>query len=312
MKTFRKIFIGALVMLFGSWVNMQAQDVSADANTIVKTVKHASSKSAKEKRAKGYLATHPGVVEFISGISAKFDLDFDCSFKGVTAKASNIMVTGNGEVKIIDYDAAKIYKPDSSGDTTHLGTDGVAAPEQYGFMQSDTRSDVYAVGKMLANAFPDNKRIQTIAAKASSFDPRDRYANAGELSDVLSGKVCLKSKLKNPFPPPGYRTRKLWKMIVASLGYPFLVVWTVTFDGRKDPLVNFGLKLFWAVFILVAIDICCSWTGIFDLLPFITHKNPFLRGLFKALFVTASAIVIMLLIVILLTIIALATDAYAV
>lgn len=227
-------------------------------------------------------------------------------------KASNIMVTGNGEVKIIDYDAAKIYKPDSSGDTTHLGTDGVAAPEQYGFMQSDTRSDVYAVGKMLANAFPDNKRIQTVAAKASSFDPRDRYANAGELSDVLAGKVCLKSKLKNPFPPPGYRTRKLWKMIVASLGYPFLVVWTVTFDGRKDPLVNFGLKLFWAVFILVAIDICCSWTGIFDHLPFITHKNPFLRGLFKALFVTASAIVIMLLIVILLTIIALATDAYAV
>ncbi len=93
MKTFRKIFIGALVMLFGSWANMQAQDVSADANTIVKTVKHASSKSAKEKRAKGYLATHPGVVEFISGISAKFDLDFDCSFKGVTAKASNIMVS---------------------------------------------------------------------------------------------------------------------------------------------------------------------------------------------------------------------------
>ena len=93
MKTFRKIFIGALVVLFGSWVNMQAQDVSADANTIVKTVKHASSKSAKEKRAKGYLATHPGVVEFISGISAKFDLDFDCSFKGVTAKASNIMVS---------------------------------------------------------------------------------------------------------------------------------------------------------------------------------------------------------------------------
>lgn len=227
-------------------------------------------------------------------------------------KPSNIMITGNGEVKIIDYDAAKIYKPENDGDTTHLGTDGVAAPEQYGFMQSDTRSDVYAVGKMLANAFPNNKRIQAIAAKASSFDPENRYANAKELSDVLAGKVCLKSRLKNPFPPPGYRTRKLWKMIVASLGYPFLVIWTVTFDGGREPLVNFGLKLFWAIFNIVAIDICCSWTGIFDNLPFIKHENTFLRGLFKALFVMAAAIVIMILVIILLTIISLAVGAFAV
>lgn len=92
MKTFRKIFIGALVVLFGSWANMQAQD-AADANTIIKTVKHGSSKSAKQTRAKGYLATHPGVIEFSSGVKVTFDLSFDCSFKGVTAKASQIMIT---------------------------------------------------------------------------------------------------------------------------------------------------------------------------------------------------------------------------
>ena len=66
-------------------------------------------------------------------------------------KPSNIMITKKGELKILDYDAAKIYKPDSSGDTTKLGTEGVTAPEQYGFMQSDPRSDIYAVGKMLEN-----------------------------------------------------------------------------------------------------------------------------------------------------------------
>ena len=93
MKTFRKIFIGALVVLFGSWVNMQAQDVAADANTIVKTVKHSSSKSAKQKRAKGYLATHQGIIEFSSGIKVNFKLDFDCNFKGVKAIASDIVVS---------------------------------------------------------------------------------------------------------------------------------------------------------------------------------------------------------------------------
>ncbi len=104
-------------------------------------------------------------------------------------KPSNIMVTTEGKVKILDYDAAKIYKPDSNGDTTFIGTVGVAAPEQYGFMQSDPRSDVYAVGKMLAVAFPNDSRIQKIAARASSFDPKDRYTNAQELSDVLSKKL---------------------------------------------------------------------------------------------------------------------------
>ena len=51
MKSFRKIFIAALAVLFGSWVNMQAQDaLSMEGNTISKTVRHKSSKSLKQKR----------------------------------------------------------------------------------------------------------------------------------------------------------------------------------------------------------------------------------------------------------------------
>ena len=48
-------------------------------------------------------------------------------------KASNIMVTGEGGVKIIDYNAAKFYEPGETKDTVLIGTYGSAAPEQFGF-----------------------------------------------------------------------------------------------------------------------------------------------------------------------------------
>ena len=57
-------------------------------------------------------------------------------------KASNIMLTEDGNVKIIDYDAAKIYVKNEKSDTVLIGTHGIAAPEQYGFAQSDARTDI--------------------------------------------------------------------------------------------------------------------------------------------------------------------------
>lgn len=209
-------------------------------------------------------------------------------------KPSNIMLTEKGEVKILDYDAAKIYKPDSSGDTTYLGTDGIAAPEQYGFMQSDPRSDVYAVGKMLLSAFPNNSKIQKIAAKASSFDPVNRYANAKELADVLAGRLSPNLKLKPLFPPPGFRTRKWWKMVLAIL-FDLYMLWTfIDYHASDDPLMNTASLIFLIVMTFISVDICTSWTGIFDMLPFITHKNFFLRSLFKIIFILVSAFVLVL------------------
>ena len=220
-------------------------------------------------------------------------------------KPQNIMITEKGEVKILDYDAAKIYKPGNTGDTTYLGTDGIAAPEQYGFMQSDPRSDVFAVGKMLAAAFPNNSRIQQIAAKASSFDPDNRYLNARELSDVLAKRLSPRFRLKPPFPPPGFRTRKWWKILLAVIGYPFFIITVINLGSDKNTaLENLALKLFLGFFILIALDICNSWTGLFDFLPFVTHKNRFLRYLFKFLFVITALLVLLFVETCILTVVA--------
>ena len=209
-------------------------------------------------------------------------------------KPSNLMVTEKGEVKILDYDAAKVYKPNRTGDTTFLGTDGVAAPEQYGFMQSDPRSDVYAVGKMLTAAFPNDSRILKIAEKASSFDPANRYSNARELSDALARRIHPTTKLKNPFPPPGFRTRKWWKMVLASVFYLWMILHLIDFHGNDDPVYNFASFIYVIVFTLFGLDICNSWTGLYDSLPFITHKNFFIRSLFKILYMCAAAGIMLL------------------
>lgn len=222
-------------------------------------------------------------VELLEGLKFLHSADKPIIHRDL--KPSNIMVTEKGEVKILDYDAAKIYKADSTGDTTNLGTAGMAAPEQYGFMQSDPRSDVYAVGKMLADAFPGNKNIQKIAAKASSFDPADRYTNAGEFSDVLTGRISPELKLKPLFPPPGFRTRKWWKIIIAMFSYPFMmfVILAVT-TNDPAPVELIETKIFFALMIFGVLDIWTSWTGIFDILPFIHHDNIILRCLSKLVF----------------------------
>jgi serine/threonine-protein kinase len=59
-------------------------------------------------------------------------------------KPSNIMVTEQGTVKLIDFGIVRFFKPGKSKDTMALGTPGYASPEAIGG-QTDERSDVYSL-----------------------------------------------------------------------------------------------------------------------------------------------------------------------
>ena len=100
-------------------------------------------------------------------------------------KASNIMLTEDGVVKIIDYDAAKIYISGEKKDTVLMGTHGVAAPEQYGFAASDVRTDIFALGKLIERMLPDNADAAGIVEKATHMDPKKRYSSAAQIREQI-------------------------------------------------------------------------------------------------------------------------------
>jgi tRNA A-37 threonylcarbamoyl transferase component Bud32 len=64
-------------------------------------------------------------------------------------KPANVMVTPQGQVKLIDFGIARVFHPGRTKDTQVLGTPGFAPPEQYGKSQTDARADVYALGVTL-------------------------------------------------------------------------------------------------------------------------------------------------------------------
>lgn len=65
-------------------------------------------------------------------------------------KPSNIMLRPDGDLCVIDFGTARIFKMGNSEDTTCLGTPGYAAPEQYGGNgQTTPQTDIYNLGATL-------------------------------------------------------------------------------------------------------------------------------------------------------------------
>lgn len=101
-------------------------------------------------------------------------------------KPGNIILQ-NGTAWLIDFGAAKIVSGDKTQDTRILGTPGFAPPEQYGFSTTDTRSDIYALGKTMQVLLGEkyNGRLNGVIVKCTQFDPQKRIASVAELKKLL-------------------------------------------------------------------------------------------------------------------------------
>ena len=108
-------------------------------------------------------------------------------------KPSNIIIEKNGHVNLIDFNAARHVNADKNEDTRMLGTVYFAAPEQFGFGQSDERTDIYGLGATINYIMTGDKpgagiaecRFSDILKKCLMVDAKDRYQSAAELRAVL-------------------------------------------------------------------------------------------------------------------------------
>lgn len=115
-------------------------------------------------------------------------------------KPSNIVITGKGVLKLIDFDASRQYKyGQGEEDTRLLGTRGYAAPEQFGYAQTDVRSDIYSMGIVFHEMkLTEHKKTaeqwEKIAEKCTSFDPKNRYQSVEELTEEIKKLKAWKKR----------------------------------------------------------------------------------------------------------------------
>ena len=106
-------------------------------------------------------------------------------------KPMNIVRRREGGYVLIDFDAARNFDGAASRDTRYILTPGYAPPEQYGFGQSDCRSDIFALGVTLYEAYTGKQfqygdrlggALGTVIHRCTALAPKRRYRDAGALS----------------------------------------------------------------------------------------------------------------------------------
>ena len=109
-------------------------------------------------------------------------------------KAENVIRTPAGEYVLIDFDISRFYDEQDIRDTELRVTAFSAPPEQFGYRQTDTRSDIYALGVLLHELSTGESRLEkgnvpapleAVVRQCTRFDPKDRYQSVSALERAL-------------------------------------------------------------------------------------------------------------------------------
>nr|MBQ6241919.1 hypothetical protein [Lachnospiraceae bacterium] len=241
---------------------------------------------------------------------------------------SNVILTKEGSVRLLDLDAARVFRAGDSRDTKLIGTKGYAAPEQYGFGASGPATDIYAMGvlmnMLLTGAFPGEKLtedppMRAVIQRCIRLEPGERYASAAALEEALgdigslpAGTVRSRADADgqaygeisaSPAPPsgvrrflpPGFRSGNPGKMLAASLWY--ILMFLVVLQGARDDMV-LGDKLAVIVFTVAGFlglpAIYCNYLGLQDRIGISRIRSKGKRfwacfGIFAAFLVAVTA-----------------------
>lgn len=163
-------------------------------------------------------------------------------------KPSNIIIGANYKIFLLDLNAARHHTAEKSEDTRLLGTHGFAAPEQYGFGESDERSDIYSLGILMNNMLTgvvshepvQDSPLTKVIEKCIQMEPDNRFQSAMELysaikygmEEIKTGNNAMpysgadtkemeQTSLKK-FLPPGFRSLKPVNMLASTIVYCFV------------------------------------------------------------------------------------------
>ena len=165
----------------------------------------------------------------------------DAGFVHRDINPNNVILTENGTAIIIDYGIVRSFTSPKSSDTQIMGTSNYAAPEQFGFQQSDDKTDIYALGVMLnvliTGKFPSETtaggNMRKIIRRCTQMDKTRRDKDIRQLLRALS-PLCddrLRHTDKTLFWRiidliPGFRSKNPMWAIIAFAGYSVMMLGT--------------------------------------------------------------------------------------
>jgi serine/threonine protein kinase len=135
---------------------------------------------------------------------------------------ANVLLSADGQVRLIDLGAARRWRPGAERDTVLLGTPGFAAPEQYGLAQTDGRADIFSIGAllhyMLTGLEPETQAwsfeaphvlvpevpepLSRTVLEALALNPADRPQTAEAMTAMLSSGP-VGAEARPPYLPGG-------------------------------------------------------------------------------------------------------------
>ena len=139
------------------------------------------------------LYTYGGAKKVLCAVGGALTTLHRAGFVHRDVKPENIMISNDGDITLIDFNASRTVTPTAQTDTVQIGTIGYAAPEQLGLSQSDRRTDIYALGVLLnvllTGKHPSQQlahgKVGKLVLKCTQIDPLSRFQSVEDFLGAL-------------------------------------------------------------------------------------------------------------------------------